>query len=205
VRFAAALLLAACAQAAPPPAVVRGSLVECEAGELSIRADNHQVYRFTFDAKTWFERERKRIPAETLQAGDLVEVVSDTAPGSAVRYARTVHVVEQRPAPRPLRSLARSRAMRSSLDHIMPPGNLTFTGVVSRVGGGRMVLRTRREGSQTILLREDTRYLENGVQVAASALALNLRVFVRASKNFEGDVEAYQVVWGEILDPAAGR
>jgi hypothetical protein len=30
---------------------------------------------------------------------------------------------------------------------------------------------------------------------------VNTRVFVRAGKSFDNEVEAYQVVWGEILQP----
>lgn len=219
MRFAAALLTAACATAwqspAPPPAIVRGDVIEWDAargaGELSIRTASHQVFRFSFDDRTYFERERQRITADNLARGDLVEIVSDALSGAALRYARTVHVLEVKPALRRRASAASvpagsaSRAWRSSLDRILPPGNLTFSGIVARINGGRMVLRTRRDGAQTILLREDTRFLENGMEVAASALAPNLRVFVRASKNFENNIEAHQVIWGDILDPASGR
>lgn len=170
---------------------------------MSVRSASHQVFRFTFDAKTYFERERQRISAESLHPGDLLEVVSDASPGTALRYARTVHVVERRPPRRPLS--AASRVWRSSLDQIVPTGSLTLSGIVCRLDGLRVVLRTRRDGDKTILLREDTRYLDNGAQVAASALVLNLRVFVRGSRNFEDDIEAYQVIWGEILDPAPRR
>lgn len=210
MRFAAALFTAVCAAAqtaSPAPAILSGNLLEWEvsksAGEISVRSASYQVFRFTFDAKTYFEREQQRISAENLHKGDLLEVVSDAAPGTALRYARTVHVVERRPPLRPL-SIA-SRAWRSSLDQIMPLGSLTLSGVVCRLDGPRMVLHTRRDGDKTVLLREDTRYLDNGAQVAASALVLNLRVFVRGSRNFEDDIEAYQVVWGEILDPAPRR
>lgn len=213
MRFAAALLMAACAVPAQPPpalpAIVRGGVIEWEAarngGELSIRTASHQVLRFFYDDRTYFERERQRIGVEQLAPGDLVEIVSDTLPGAALRYARTVHVVETKPVPRRRAAApeASSRAWRSSLDQILPPGNLTFSGVVARVGGGRMVLRLRGGGAQTILLREDTRFLDNGAQVGPSALEVNRRVFVRASRNFENDVEAHQVIWGDILDPAA--
>ncbi len=207
MKLAAALFTAACAaSAAAPPGIVRGDLLECEvgqgSGELSIRTASHQVFRFTFDPKTYFERDKERIAAGQLRPGDLVEVVSDTLPGSLLGYARTVHVLDRRPAARRPAARRRLPVWRSTLDSILPRGNLTFAGIVSRLDDGSMVLRTRRDGEQVILLREDTRFVDNGVEVAATELVLNLRVFVRASKNFENDLEAHQVVWGEILAPA---
>lgn len=210
MRLAAALFTTACAASAlasAPPGIARGVLLECDAaqetGELSIRSASHEVYRFRFDGKTYFEREKERIAAVKLRPGDLVEVVSDVLPGSMLRYARTVHVLDNRPARRrPPTSAARLLSWRRALDPLLLPGDLTFAGIVVRLGGGEIVLRTRRGGEQVILLREDTRFVGNGVEAAASDLVLNLRVFVRASRNFENDIEARQVVWGEILAPA---
>jgi hypothetical protein len=81
-----------------------------------------------------------------------------------------------------------------------PAGNLSFSGVVLRLGENRLVLRTR-EGEQTLLLRPDTRYLENGEIVEAAALKPTMRVFVRAGQNIWEQVEAFQVIWGVILEP----
>jgi hypothetical protein len=51
-----------------------------------------------------------------------------------------------------------------------------------------------------MLLRRDTLYQCNGVRMEASALSINERVSVRAGTNVSGQVEAYQVIWGDILD-----
>ncbi len=209
-RLAAAILFAgALAAQDPAPALVRGELLDCEvsapgAGEFSLRTETHQVFRFTFDRKTYFEREKQRTTAAGLEKGDLIEVVADRSSEPVLRYARTVHVVDRRPA-RPPVSAGRYRSYRTSLDSIVPMGNLTFAGVVARLDAGRLVLRTRKDGEKTIVLRDDTRYLEDGVQVAPAELKANTRVFVRGAKNFEDEIEAYQVIWGEILDPAARR
>jgi hypothetical protein len=80
-------------------------------------------------------------------------------------------------------------------------GNLTLSGVVSRVAGGRLVLHTRDDGQKSILLRADTRYVSNGELVTAAELRPNMRVFVRAGKDLQDQVEAYQVIWGSILTP----
>jgi len=63
------------------------------------------------------------------------------------------------------------------------------------------VLHTREGGEQSLLLRKDTRYVENGEIVEAGNLKLNMRVFVRAGKDLYDQLEAYQVIWGSILEP----
>jgi hypothetical protein len=87
------------------------------------------------------------------------------------------------------------------LDWTSQTGNLTFAGVVARLSGQSLVLRTRA-GEQTLIIRRDTRYVDNGDTVEAAELRPNMRVFVRAGKNLYEQVEAYQVIWGEILNPA---
>jgi len=196
------LAVAAAAQT-PVPALVRGVVLErdtqANSGEFSVRAPDNQVFRYQFDRKTYVERENQLIDVPRLAPGEKVEVVSDTVAGSALRYARTVHVIFDAPPPRPL-SMGRYRASRSSADRELPTGNLTFSGVVYRMSAERLVLRTRDGGELVLLLRKDTRYLENGETVDAASLKLNMRVFVRAGKDLWDQVEAYQVIWGGILE-----
>ena len=78
---------------------------------------------------------------------------------------------------------------------------MTFSGVIAYVNEGRIVLRTRDSGEQTILLRKDTRYLASGELVRDSDLKSNMRVSVRAGKDLFGHMEAYQVMWGGFLQP----
>jgi hypothetical protein len=77
---------------------------------------------------------------------------------------------------------------------------LTFAGVVARLNAQCLVLRTRG-GEQTLLIRQDTHYVDNGDTVEAADLRPNMRVFVRAGRNIYQQVEAYQVIWGKILEP----
>ncbi|HWB86954.1 MAG TPA: hypothetical protein VG675_22615 [Bryobacteraceae bacterium] len=190
------------AQSTPP--LARGVLLESEvhsgSGEFSIRAADDHVFRYRFDSKTYIELEDRSVNIAALRTGDRLEVMSDDEPGSALRYARTVHVVE---APRTAarRPRPQSHVWSDPLELLAPVGNLTYAGVVSRQGGGQLTLRTRDNGSQMLLLRPDTRYVENGATVDAAALKPNMRVFVRAGKNLYGEVEAYQIVWGHILEP----
>jgi hypothetical protein len=43
--------------------------------------------------------------------------------------------------------------------------------------------------------------VDNGDTVEAADLRPNMRVFVRAGRNIYQQVEAYQVIWGKILEP----
>lgn len=195
------------AQTMPPP-VLRGVLLERDAqtdsGEFSVRDANSQVFRFAFDAKTYVDRDQQSINVSRLQPGEDVEVVSDEVSGSLLRYARTIHVLPQPAPPRTL-SQGRTRAYRSTADRLLIPdrvhyGAVAFSGVVFRVSPERVVLHTR-DGDQTFLLRPDTRYLEDGDVVSLVELKPNMRVFVRAGKTLYNELEAYQVIWGNILEP----
>ena len=182
------------------PALLRGVLLEHDSSQFSVRAADNQVFRYRFDAKTYVERENQLIDVLRLQPGDKVEVVSDVTPGSPLRYARTVHVLEDPPAARPL-SAGRLRAPRNTPpERYLPMGNLSYSGVVFRLNGEHLVLHTR-DGDQSLILRKDTRFVANGEIVDAGELKPNMRVFVRAGKDLYDQLEAYQVMWGSILDP----
>jgi hypothetical protein len=190
------------AQTLENAALVRGVILECDAkpaGELSIRAANNEVLRYQFDRKTYAEREDRLIEPARLMAGEQVEIVSDRSAGSLVRYARTIHVIEPKAAPRPI-SQTRPRPYNPRLDTVRT-GNLTYSGVVMRLNPSRVMIHTREAGDMAIQLRADTRYLENGVLVQAADLKPNTRVFVRAGKDVYNEIEAYQVIWGNILEP----
>jgi hypothetical protein len=223
VRLAGVLLVSALISAAQIPpqnaASLRGVLLERDAqadgGEFSVRAAGSQVVRYRFDAKTYVEREERPIDVPRLRPGEKVEVLSDPLSGSLLRYARTIHVIDPAPPPRavtrpasrldpslnPSLTLALTSGIRPFPEPLLPRGDMTFSGVVSRLSDGRLVLRTRNAGEQTILLRQNTRFVADGETVAAVELKTNMRVFVRAGKDVFGHVEAYQVVWGGILQP----
>jgi hypothetical protein len=201
--FAFAVPLWLFAQEPQSAPLLSGVLLERDtqtaSGEFSVRAADNQVFRYRYDAKTYVERDSGSIDVPRLRPGDKVEVLSDRIPGIALRYALTVHVL---PPPEPARATGRRRARANSGsdDRWIPTGDVSCSGVVFRVYSGRMSLRTRT-GEQTILLRPDTRYLADGNLVDASALKPNMRVFVRAGRSLYDEVEAYQIVWGTILQP----
>ena len=209
MRVEAGLLLAVAlsSQQQAPVGIIRGRLVEWSgtpaSGELTVRTAEERLYRCSFNDKTYFERERQRIAVLGLRGEDHLELLTDRHSTADKCHARTVYVVAP-PRPKPHISpyfAALLRPFQSTTDHIVARGNLTFSGIVLRLEPDRLVLRTRSQGQKTIMLREDTRYGEGGSIVEPSHLRVNTLVYVRAGRNYEGDIEAYHVVWGDILGP----
>ncbi len=193
------------AQDSAPIGIVRGDLLSwtgtAKAGELIFRNADNRVFQCSFDGKTYFERAHEHLGVAAMQAGDRVEVLADHRDGSGLCYARTVHVLEVHPATLttgvrpPLRSASRPTEL------FAPRGDITFAGVVLRISPDVLVLRLRSNEHRTVHLRSDTRYLSAGQALDRSNLDVNTRVFIRAGKNLEDEMEAYQVVWGSILEP----
>lgn len=217
--LACLLVSALGAQVLPAPASeTRGVVLERDSGasgEFSIRLDSFEVVRYRFDSTTRVSRDDYPISVPHLQPGEHVEVVSDAAAGSLLRHARAVTVIA---APQETSRRRRTRDTLSGLDPdsfdldrmnfgdgatedpLFARGDLSLSGVIASVSGTRLVLHTR-EGERTILLRQDTRYWNNGETASAAALRPNMRVSVRAGRNIYNEVEGYQVVWGSILEP----
>lgn len=186
-----------------PPPRLTGVLLERDAGasgEFALRANDNHVFRYQYDARTSVERDTFSGSVSWLKPGDKLVVESDTVSASLLRYARIVRVVD-RPAKIAAPEGRLPDPLMQDFERTPQTGNLTFAGVVSRFNSRCLVLRTRG-GEQTLLIRRDTRYMSNGDTVEAAVLQPNMRVFVRAGKNFYDQVEAYQVIWGTILDPA---
>jgi hypothetical protein len=190
--------------------LIRGVLVEREklpSGQFTVRTADNQLLHYRFDPKTYVERDDRLIDVSRLDAGDKVEVLSDEGPASAVRYARTIHVMLREPPRRPPPQ-ASGRLMEdpfivrhTAADPYLPLSTMSLAGVVASLGQDWLVLHTRDGGNQTILLRRDTRYLGDGERVEHSDLHPNMRVFIRAGRNLFNEVEAYQIIWGQILEP----
>lgn len=197
----------AAAQTAQQDASVRGTLLERDAqtasGELSVRLADNEVLRYRFDGRTRVERDQQAIEVARLRPGAKVEVLSQEIAGSPLRYASAIRVDSDGEPPAPVRPpLGRIRtAYRNSIDRFLPTATLAFSGVVLHSNAEHVILHTRDGADQTILLRPDTRYLEDGNVVEAGALKPNMRVFIRAGRTLYDEIEAYQVVWGQILMP----
>ena len=203
MRGLAAIVLpcVALAQEATPRGMVLGNLIEWEGtadgGEVAFRLENHRVHRCTYDRRTLFEREQKQVPVGDIDRIERVEFLLDNVGVPARCYVRIARVVSPPIPATPVRP--RIRPYRMVTENIIPRGNLTFAGVVRRVLPDGIVLRTRKDGDKTIRVRQDTRYIEDGSAVEAAALTVNTTVFIRAGKNLDNEIEAFQVMWGEIL------
>ncbi len=195
------VLLAMALSGADASALLRGVLLEWEgdarAGEFSVRAADHRVHVFLFDERTVFEREGRRTRASALARGDVIEVAYDAEDSALRRYARAV-VVTAPAKPRPA-IVPWSRPSLTEPGSLFARGQYALAGVIAQVHADRVHLRTRRGGEQVILLREDTRLTGDGLPAERSALQVNMRVFIRAGRTWEGDLEAFEVVWGRIL------
>jgi hypothetical protein len=187
-------------QEVAPIGIVRGALIVCDSTRLTLRtADNH-TYGFVIDSKTFIERDNFRISCSKLDKAESLEIVSDRSTQPGLAYARLIKVVN--PETRSRRRLLTPVEHEDPTLSIAPRGSLTFTGVVLRMDDDGLVLRTRVDGEKWILVRHDTRFREDGLRVEPSSLHSSTRVFVRAGKNLDDQIEAYEIVWGEILTPA---
>ena len=115
-----------------------------------------------------------------------------------MRTVAVIDAVAERVAAERARQ-AKSRPTATRPPFFTPAGDRTLSGIVTQLTSFAVTLRTRA-GVTTLALRPDTRYLEDGVRADQTALRVNARVFVRAGKTIEGVLEAYQVMWGAILD-----
>jgi hypothetical protein len=172
------------AQQTMPVGILHGSLVSLEGGSLSVREANGAVLDCFYDDHTLFQRNSWPVHADDLNAGEPVVVLSDHKPGTHVCYTRMLSVVYTLPTPR--------RRPRPPRETWTPRGYLTYSGLVVKQEDSRITIKTR-DGSRTLLLRADTRYSD------ATEPLVNKHVFIRAARNIQGALEAYQIAWGEIL------
>jgi len=195
----ALLALALAAQPGPPP--VRGVLLELDSdgrtGSLSLRAPDFRVHVFRFDPRTRFEGEQRSLDPSALRRGDLLEVTCEQDCGLPLPPAATLRVLSPASGSRDPARLP--PWPRPALGEWFPRGSLMLAGVVTRRETDRLDLRIRNRGECMVLLREDTRWLADGLPVDAAALPLHTHVFIRAGRTPEGEIEAFQVVWGRIL------
>ena len=191
----------ACAAGEIPTGMFQGHFVALEKVEnaetLLARAADGSILSCGYDSRSYFERAHERIGVSKIQPGDPIEVLADRKPGSRTCYTRIVHVLEIRPV-----VVQRARpAVQASIPMSGPlvRGDRSVAGIVTRREPGALWIKTR-EGERVVLLRQDTRYLDTGIRVDAGALPVNTRVYVRAGRTLYGEIEAYQVTWGSILN-----
>ena len=199
------LAAAAAAQESAPPGLIRGDFVSfsgtAESGQLIFHTAGNHVYSCTYDHKTYIERDNRRITFAAVDKGDRLEVVTDYLDDSGVCYARMVQIADLRNPFLAPGVRQRPRMPGLPVEVYRPHGDITVAGLVLRVSSDSLLLKSRSGDRETIHLRPDTQYSGDGQAADARSIRLNTLVFIRCGKNLDGDLEAYHVVWGKILQP----
>ena len=204
ILFVAAAFVAQaslCAGTEMPSGMFHGKLTTVEgtssAGTIDAIDTAGAAYSCGYDTRSYFEFNKERVAATKLQPGDPLEVLADRKPGTRACYARIVHVVAP---PAPVHRVAQTAARPSRPSGYLPPrGDRNLAGVVLRIESSRLTLKTR-DGESILLLRPDTRFLGDGVRVGAADIPRNTHVSIRAGRDAYGQIEAYQVMWGQIVN-----
>lgn len=188
------LPMLACAEDVPV-GVVSGYISDIQAASFLLKTVTQKEFRCTYDHRTWFEQSRVRVPVKSFQPTDLVEIIADRrlVDGKPC-YARTVRLADLNQ-----KETGRMRiTYRPVTEFMFPRGEYQWAGTISGLTPEEMILRTRADGRKTLMLRRDTRYLEDGVVSEWARLKPNTRVSIRAGRNFEGVLEIYQIIWGSV-------
>jgi hypothetical protein len=197
--LAGCLVTGASAQEMAPVGIVQGHIsllmIRGSLGTLDLKSASGSVYQCNFDAQTLIERDHQRIAASSLRDNEHVELLADRKRGAC--YARIIRSIA---APAAVAARSRMRPVRA-IENLYPRGNTTFAALVLRTAPSMIVVRTRAEAERIVLVGEGTRYLAGGHPSELSKLPPNTRVFIRGSRTFDNDFEAYQIVWGEIAGP----
>ncbi len=199
MRLPVLLAIAGILQAQPPLplGITRGKLVSVTPTQLTIR-NNAGLAACNYDSRTWFERNFEMTRASKLLPGDPVEILADRKLGAC--YARTVQVTTNNPHLYTPGVRPPLRAFQSPTESFAPRGDFAFGGWVIHRDPSRVTVRTHA-GEIQVVLRPDTRFSGDGLSLDASSLDINTHVFIRAGRNVDGDLEAYQIMWGELLGP----
>ncbi len=191
------------AQEEGPIGILRGDAVDRRGtaleGSIVLKTSDEHEYVCHYDNFSYLERDGERIGAGAIKSGNHLEIVSDHKPGSKDCYARSVHVLLN--SVLPVNPGYRIRQRRTVAEQIFPRGNIVQAGIIVRLTPELIVLRTRHDGEQSFLVRQDTRYLDSGVAADFSQLETNLHVSVRAGMNLDNQLEVFQVIWGRIDGP----
>jgi len=181
---------------------VLGVLAERSGQRFSVISSRREIFQFRYDRLTWFERDAQRIRGSDLVPGEHLEIVSERPiPGHLPPFARLVHVLPAAQPSREIISFGNYAFSRRDRSVFQAGDDLIFSGIVASLCDGRMTLHTRLDGLKTISLRQDTRFVHEGEGAGVSDLKPNTHVFIRAGRNGDDELEAFQIFWGEIFRP----
>lgn len=185
----------------PLPPLAQGVFLEWNgssgAGTFVFRTADERLHKCAFSGKTYFEEDHKRAAITSIAVGQKLEVLSERIPEPPTCRALIVRVV----LPIPSSGRPRAHSASFSTEPLVPRGNLIYTGVIVRRDEDAFLLRTRAGQSHWIQLRKDTRLSDAGSLTNRDRLPLNRPVQIRAGRSFENELEAFSIVWGEILKP----
>jgi hypothetical protein len=167
-------------------------------GTFRFLTGDKETYGCAFTSRTYFEREHRRTFITNIEKGQQLEVLSERISEPPRCRALIVRVLTEKALESPR---YRQRPIYSPTESFAPRGDLVFTGVVSRLTEKSFVLRLRDGSRHLIQLRADTRFGGSGTPSDRTLIPANRPVQVRAGKTFENEVEAYSIVWGEMLQP----
>jgi len=186
-----------CAAENMPPGYFEGTMVSFEgtatAGILTARGMGGELFECGYDAKSYIEFGKQRVTPAKLLDGDRLDVLVDLSGRGRTCYIRILHVLS--PAST---HAARPKAPAKQPRAFMPAATFTLSGIVVRSQGGFITVRGR-DSEETFRVRRDTRFVGAGIRGDSSSLTLNQRVFVEGGRNSDGEMEAYQITWGELL------
>ena len=161
--------------------------------DLLFRDRNFRLYRCFGDLED--------LKQANIRAGDVV----DWSPGfdgsgrcriATLRFVGRAYEPNRRP---------RMRLDLNPLNTVIRRGNVMYGGVIAYIDGEYLEVRTTRGERIRAQLRDDTHYFQDGLPSAFGELVLNQVVSIRAGRNFEGQLEAFYVMWGDILRPQEER
>ncbi len=167
-------------------------------GSFLFKTTDELAHRCAFTSKTYFEREHKRTWVSRIESGQQVEVLSERLTGGTRCRALIVRVL----TPKALESPRyKWRSWQSAAEIVAPRGNVLLTGIVLEHDEYSMRLRTRDGARHLITLRADTRFTNSGAASVRTELPAHQPIQVRISKSYDNKMEAFSIVWGEILRP----
>ena len=178
-----------------PVGIVSGHISDIQSSSFLLKTTTNKEFRCSFDQRTWFEQSRLRVSVSAFQPADLVELIADRRliDGTPC-YVRTVKLADLA-APKNTRLNIPYRAVTES---IIPRGEYQWAGTVSELTAEKLVLRTRADGYKTLVLRPDTRFLEDGAVSELARLQPNTLISIRAGRSITGETEVYQNIWGSV-------
>lgn len=167
-------------------------------GSLVVHTPDQQSHRCLFTSKTYFERDQRRTSISRIEPGQTLEILSERTPEPPRCRALIVRVI----TPELVEKRTRARHYLTPTEAFAPRGNLVLTGIVVKADHSVLVLRTRQGERHTVQLRRDTRFLKDGLPASSDQLPLHQPLQIRAGKTYDNSIEAFSIVWGEILQPS---